>query len=68
MVLEGYSGPGKIIPYLDSYGKHSPEKVLDTEQMENMLVYQEAIIANLKTDVANLELKLHSLTHQSKLA
>ena len=67
MVLECYSGQAKVLPYLDSYGKHSPGKeLLYPEQLENLLVHKEAIIANLKMDIMNLEMKLHS--NQSKLA
>ena len=68
MVLECYSGQAKVLPYLDSYGKYSPggKALLDPEQLENLLVHKEAIIANLKMDIMNLEMKLHS--NQSKLA
>ena len=69
MLLECISGQDKTIPYLDSYGKDEASSLdsLEPGQMENILAYKDAIIANLRLDVLHLERKLKSVNSHTKL-
>ena len=61
MALESFSGKAQTKACLEFCKKHNVGKKLDPEQMENML----AIITSLKKDVLDMEMRLHSLIHQS---